>query len=71
MQETHLWDPFFVPLANTFANTDHTLYSPIQCLLYVLQRRNDGNVWDGKGHIDFEDRLLAIAPPAFGWVILT
>lgn len=59
--QTYLGDPFFAPLTDSFADTDYTLYSPVQSLLDLLQSWNHGDVRDGEGHIDSEDGLLTAA----------
>lgn len=65
---THLWDPFFAPLADSFADTDYTLHDPVQSLLDFLQSWNHGDVRNREGHVYSEDRLLDAVFLTSGWV---
>lgn len=59
--QTHLGDPFFAPLADTFADAHDALDGPVQSLLDLFQSRDHGDIGDGEGHVDSEDCLLTDA----------
>lgn len=68
---THFRDPFFAPLADPLADADDAFHSPVESLLYVLNRRHNGDVGDGEGHAGPEDGLLTAALATTGHITLS
>lgn len=60
---THLGQQLAAPLSNPLGDTDDAVHGFIQCLLYVLQGRDHGNVGNGQSDACPENGQAVLLQP--------